>query len=61
MTHEIKNQHGKYITEIYIRDEIIYALESAKDHCWVDGVKIEIIKDFRTDDGRETVVNVEGV
>ena len=61
MIHEIRNQHGNYITEIYIRDEIIHALENAKDHCWVDGVKIEIVKDFRTDCVRETVVNIEGI
>ena len=61
MNHEIKNQHGKHIMETYIRDEIIYALENAKDHCWVDGVKIEIAKDFRTEDGRETVVEIEGI
>lgn len=61
MIHEIKNQHGKHITELYIRDEIINAMENAKDHCWVDGVKIEIVKDLRDDSGRETVVNIEGI
>jgi hypothetical protein len=59
--HEIKNQHGKHITEIYIRDEIINALENAKDCCWVDGVKIDIVKDFKTDGVRETIVNIEGI
>ena len=61
MIHEIKNQYGRPITEIYIRDEIIHALEKANDHCWVDGTKVEITKDFRTSIGRETLVNIEGI
>ena len=61
MTHEIKNQYGKPINEVHIRDEIIDALEKAKDNCWVDGVKIEITKDFRTESGRETLVNIDGI
>jgi hypothetical protein len=61
MIHAIRNQHGNYITEIYIRDEIIDMLEKAKDHCYVDGVKITLDSDFRKDGVRETVVEIEGI
>lgn len=61
MTHEIKNQHGKHITDVFIRDEINYALERGLDYTHFEGTKLEIIKDFGTDKFRETVVNVEGL
>lgn len=60
-THEIKNQRGKHIIDESIRDEIKDALDKGLDYTYFDGVKLEIIKDFRTDKLRETVVNVEGI
>ena len=61
MTHEIKNQHGKHIIDKRMRNEINHMLEKALDHSYVDEKKIEIVKDFRTDKKRETVVFVEGI
>lgn len=59
--HSIKNQNNNHILDKNIRDEINHALDNGLDHTYFDGVKLEIIKDFRTDKLRETVVNVEGL
>ena len=60
-THSIKNQLGNHIIDTSIRDEINHALENALDHTYFEGTKLEIIKDFRNDKRRETVVHVEGL
>lgn len=60
-THSIKNQNDNHIVDINIRNEINHALQKGLDFTYFDGVKLEIIKDFRNDERRETVVNVEGL
>ena len=59
--HEIKNQNGKHIGDEKIRDEIIYALDHDMDHTYHNGVRIDIEKDTKTDEGRVTLVKVEWV
>lgn len=61
MIHEIKNQNEEYIIDDYILNEIHYLLDSGVDYTYFDGKKIEIIKDFKNEKERETVVNVEGI
>lgn len=59
--HEIKNQHGKYIDDKNIREEIIFALEHDWTYTYYNEAKIEIVSDFSTDEGRVTIVCVEGL
>jgi hypothetical protein len=59
--HEMKNQNGNHIINDAMRVEINHALENDLDHTYYEGTKIEIVKDFKTDKLRETVVNVEGL
>ncbi len=58
--HSITNQHKKHIIDYKIRDEICHMLNNALDYTYVQGKKIEIIKDHRHSDGsRDTVVSVD--
>ena len=59
--HEIRNQHGNHIIDQCIIDEINDAIDKDLDHTYFEGSRIDIVEDFRTDDLRETVVNVEGI
>ena len=61
MIHEIKNQHGKHIIDEEIRDEIIYAIEKDMTYTYHDGIRIDIVKDVKTEKGRETLVRVDGI
>ena len=58
MIHEIKNQFDKHLIDKDIRNEVKHALDKGLDHTYYNGVKLEIVKDFRVDGHRETVVNV---
>ena len=59
MTHEIKTKDGKHITEDRIRDEIKDMLDKGVDYTYIDGMKVSVFRDFKKDDLRETVVEVE--
>jgi len=61
IVHEIKNQHGKHITDEKIRDEIIYALDHDMCYTYYDDKRIDIESDTRTDQDRVTLVRVEGI
>ncbi len=56
--HVILNQLGKHIIDCNIRKEIVYAIDRDMVYTYYEGNKIEIVSDFKTDDGRETIVNV---
>ena len=61
MTHTIKNQLGHYICDDAILNEIHHIIENRLDYGYFDGQKIEIVKDFRSEKLRETVVYIEGI
>lgn len=63
MTHIIRDQNEKSISETYVRDEIINAIDMAKSYCYVDGIKIDIVRDYRNSEKnlRETTVHIEGI
>jgi len=60
MTHEIKNQHGKHITDEKIRDEICFVIEHNMKYAYYEGTRIDI-KTKVTKDGRVTRVEIEGI
>ena len=59
-THAIKNQLGNHICDDAIPNEIHHIIENRLDYGYFDGQKIEVIKDFRSEKFRETVVHIEG-
>ena len=59
--HTIKNQLGKYICDDAILNEIHHIIANRLDYGYFDGQKIEIVKDFRSEKFRETVVYIEGI
>ena len=60
-THTIKNQNGQYICDDAILNEIHHIIENRLDYGYFDGQKIEIVKDFRSEKYRETVVYIKGI
>ena len=61
MTHSIKNQNDKHIIDELIINEINHLLDHDLNYTYFEGTKIEIIKDFRTETERETIVKIEGI
>lgn len=59
MTHEIKNQDGNHIIDERIRDEIKDMIDKGLDYTYVDKAKVSVIRDFRKDNFRGTIVEVE--
>ena len=59
--HTIKNQLGNYICDDAILNEIHHIIENRLYYGYFDGKKIEVIKDFRSEKYRETVVYIEGI
>ena len=59
MTHTITNQDGKFIHEPKIRTEIQDMIDKGLDYTYFDGKKISVMRDYRCDDIRETVIEVE--
>jgi len=57
--HTIKNKQGKHIIDKKIRDEIIHALDHGFFYTYYNDTKIEIVSDFRTEEGRETIVKID--
>ncbi len=56
--HEILNQMGKHIIDSNIRKEVVYAIDHDMAYTYYEGNKIEIVSDFKTEEGRETIINV---
>ena len=61
MSHDIMNQHGKHIIDDYAIVEINHALDHSLTHTYIEGRKIDIVSDKKTDKKRITIVKVEGI
>ncbi len=59
--HSIINQRDRHITDPKIRTEIIHAIDRDLTYTYFEGVKIDIMSDKKTGEGRVTLVFVEGV
>jgi len=61
MSHVIKNQHDQHIVDEKIRNEIRFTLDHDLDHTYYEGTRIDIIEDKKTEQGRVTLVKVDGI
>jgi len=59
MHHEIKTIYGTHIVDQHIRDEVNHMIREGIDTHTINGKKIEIVKDYKTNDMRETIIQVE--
>jgi len=48
----------KYITDVKIIKEIKHMLDHHLDYTFYDGVKIDLVSDFRKNGDRETIVSI---
>jgi len=59
MTHEIKTIYGTHIIDQHIRDEVNHMIRKGIDTNTINGKKVEIVKSYKTNDMRETTIQVE--